>query len=369
MLAAELGRVHHFRGEREIALERIDYALAYGEAHQLPEVLAQALNTKSLILASRIRESRALLREALEVALEHDLTGAALRAYNNLAVQAVVNDRPEEAVRYAREGLELARRRGHRQFAAALGSMTCAHALFAEGDWDAAFAFADEFLPRGPATVPAIQAAHSGLAYAAFVRGDTSLAVQHLAQVAAELESGDFQQESLASTKQMLLALIEGRPADAMPYARRPVEISLDLKLPAFAAWSIELACEAAGTAGSMQRDLGALAALLDAVPPARRTRRLEAAVGRARGLAAAANGEEAAAADVFSTALAAARNLGHPPILAPVLVDYGAWLAGAGRVEEAEPLLAEARDLWARMGAVRWLERIDAIAPAAAPA
>jgi hypothetical protein len=43
------------------------------------------------------------------------------------------------------------------------------------------------------------------------------------------------------------------------------------------------------------------------------------------------------------------------------VLTDYGMWLADSGRGEEAEPLLDEAEQLWEAMGAVRWLERIEA--------
>jgi hypothetical protein len=81
----------------------------------------------------------------------------------------------------------------------------------------------------------------------------------------------------------------------------------------------------------------------------------------------AAAAGDVDAAAEAFTNALAAARNLGHAPTLAPVLVDYGTWLASVDRVAEAEPLLAEARELWQGMGAVRWLERIDTALPAAA--
>jgi hypothetical protein len=46
------------------------------------------------------------------------------------------------------------------------------------------------------------------------------------------------------------------------------------------------------------------------------------------------------------------------------VLADYGDWLVACGRAEEAEPLLDEARKLFERMRATRWLERIDAVRP-----
>ena len=283
MLAAELGRLHNFRGDEKLALARLDFALRYAEDHELPEVLSQALNTKSLVLAERRHESRALLNEALAIALEHDLTAAALRAFNNLVVVSIITDRPDEALRLAREGLELARSRGSRVFAASLGAMTCSSMIFAEGDWDGAFALAHEVLPRGVAMVPSIQASHGSLAYAAFARGDRELALEHLSRMGAPSDSGDLQQRSHALIREILLALVEERPADALGPAREQVDLTLELRIPILSSFSLELACEAAVAAG-LQHDLADIVAPLDVVPPARRTRRFETAVGRSRG-------------------------------------------------------------------------------------
>ena len=65
---------------------RIEQALDAAEALQLPEVLAQALITKSLVLAVRGRseEARILLQHALQVSLDNDLPLAALRASRNM---------------------------------------------------------------------------------------------------------------------------------------------------------------------------------------------------------------------------------------------------------------------------------------------
>ena len=86
-LAAEAGRVHHFQGNDEAAGERIELALEIAERNGYAQVLSDALNTKAILLQNRPNESRALLRGALAIALEHDLTQQAVRAYNNLAVQ------------------------------------------------------------------------------------------------------------------------------------------------------------------------------------------------------------------------------------------------------------------------------------------
>ena len=64
---------------------------AWRRRYDLPEVLSQALNTKALTLIARERrrEGVALLRHALEIALDHELPSAALRAYYNLADVAI----------------------------------------------------------------------------------------------------------------------------------------------------------------------------------------------------------------------------------------------------------------------------------------
>ncbi len=86
-LAAQLGRFLVFVGDLDAAAPQIERALTVSEALDLPETLAQALNTKSVLMMRRHRPREALIlvRGALAIAVEHDLHAAALRAYNNLA--------------------------------------------------------------------------------------------------------------------------------------------------------------------------------------------------------------------------------------------------------------------------------------------
>ena len=44
--------------------------------------------------------------------------------------------------------------------------------------------------------------------------------------------------------------------------------------------------------------------------------------------------------------------------------LEHGEWLAAQGRAEEAEPLFAEAREIFERLEAKPWLERVEAVAP-----
>src|SRR5207248_10005511 len=133
---AQLGRLKCFSGHGEEALEPIERALDIAEALWLPEVLSQALNTEAVILVARGRqkEGLALLRYALEVALENEESSAALRAYFNLIDTLARADRHQEATDLLRDGLALSRRLGNRYWEWAL--LGQAYPLYAVGEWD-----------------------------------------------------------------------------------------------------------------------------------------------------------------------------------------------------------------------------------------
>ena len=56
-------------------------------------------------------------------------------------------------------------------------------------------------------------------------------------------------------------------------------------------------------------------------------------------------------------------RELGIPFWLAVTLLEHGEWLAGQGQASEAEPLLAEASEIFERLAATPWLERARRLA------
>jgi hypothetical protein len=67
-----------------------------------------------------------------------------------------------------------------------------------------------------------------------------------------------------------------------------------------------------------------------------------------------------------FTAAAAQLRALDLPFHLAVVQAEHGEWLAARGRPDDAQPLLAEARDTFERLQARLWLERVDAVGPGA---
>jgi predicted ATPase/class 3 adenylate cyclase len=363
-LAAEVARLHFFRGELEPALDRVEQSLAIAEAQRLPQVLSQALNTKSLLIrAERPREARALIREALDVALEHDLVESSLRAYNNLAVTEWESDRREESRRMALQGFELARQRGQLGYAV---NFACWETLFllADGSWDAAFALADEFLPGHPTAVAIVATTQTYLAGASLDRGDRPEARRHLGLVAPEvLESNDVQNRSASLLHGTIAAIEDGRPRDAMSASAALIDNEFEQGTPQDGAGALEWASTIAREHG-LFGELADLVARYDGVPEHQRRRQLVGELGRARGVLAAHAGDEEAAIAAFGVGLAAARSSVDRSQTAEILTDYGRSLVAFGRAADAEPLLDEAEELWEQMGATVWLERIASFRP-----
>jgi class 3 adenylate cyclase/tetratricopeptide (TPR) repeat protein len=360
-LAAEAGRVHHFQGDDETARERIELALQIAEREGYPRVLSEALNTKAILMFDRPNESRALLREALAIALEHDLVPQALRAYNNLAVGVQADDRWDESLGYIKGGFELARARGDYDFVTSLG-MGLVTELIVDGDWDGAFALGDE-LPLEPQTAVASQATGCvWLARTAYERGDRELAERWLARIAPEVgASSDIQLRNITLFRRGVEAIGEQRLADALPSLVEATELLIDQGTVFWAESCLSDAALVATELGDPSLAVP-LVALVDTVPVRLRGRPVILACARIRANDAAARGEQDTAADEYASALAIARNLGRHGLLAPVLLDYGRWLVQTGRSEEAAPLLDEARTMFESVGATRWLERLEKV-------
>ncbi len=204
------------------------------------------------------------------------------------------------------------------------------------------------------------------LAKASFERGDDEGARQWLERIPPGLvESADQNSAAQGLFAEAVRALVDRRLSDAIEELVRVWDVLRETER-----WSVvEYAFSWAADGAALLEETaaaGALAELYEHVPPAGLTRTMRAHGERLRAFAAVAAGDENAAADAFADALAAARNYGRAGHLAPVLADYGVWLAESGRADEAAPLLDEAQELWERMGAVRWLERLEAARPRA---
>jgi class 3 adenylate cyclase/tetratricopeptide (TPR) repeat protein len=360
-LAAQVGRFRFFSGDTDVAYERIETALRLAEALSLPEVLSQALNTKALILMTQGRrnESSVLLRHALTVALEHDKPSAALRAFYNVA-DGVLScaDRYEDAVNTVRQGLAHARKVGNRYWEwLFLGQ---GYPFYYLGAWDDVLAMRDE-LPREDWTRARI-AFGSALRSAVPVwvhRGRIDEAKQ-MASALEELEhSADVQERAYYGFARTQILLAEGNRAEALRVAESVLEERAALGLEHDAVKeAFALAVQAALEQGELEK-ADELLTLVERLAPGLRPQFVSATVGRFRAHLAARAGQAEDADRLFKGAAGLFQELEVPFYLAVTRLEHAEWLVSEDRPDEAQPLLSEAHEIFNRLKAAPWLDRL----------
>ena len=133
------------------ALEAAEQALEIAEPRNLVRIVADAMNNKAATLSNhgRRRESVALQKEAVAMAVEGGWTDLELRLRNNLAVSIEDDDRAG-ASRIYREIFDIAKRIGSVQWFVVAAS-AIADGDYLEGrDWDAALEVAADARGRTP---------------------------------------------------------------------------------------------------------------------------------------------------------------------------------------------------------------------------
>ena len=102
------------------------------------------------------------------------------------------------------------------------------------------------------------------------------------------------------------------------------------------------------------------LLGIVERLPPGELSPFLGAIGARFSARRAARRGDDETAATGFAAAASILKELEYPFDLAVVWLDHAEWLAGEGRLDEAEPLAAEAREIFERLRAKPYLERLD---------
>jgi tetratricopeptide (TPR) repeat protein len=357
MLAAQLGRFLFFNGQPELALERVESALAMAESLLLPEVLAQALTTKGVLLTSRGRreEGIALLRFAIDSALEHDKPSTALRATFNLADALGQVNRFAEGAETVRAGLAQARRVGNRYWEISfLGQL---YPFLSLGEWDEALAMCAQ-LPiddwasfrQAFATMPLVEATVLGH------RGEVDRVQGMLARFEGMSSSGDEQERSAYRSGLARFQLASGNLGEALAAAEDAFASHVHF---GFGAEQIKEAFATAGEAALRLGDVvkvSELVELVDGLPPGGTNLFLRAHSIRFR--AHLAWGTDPTEADrLFKLSAAYFRELSAPFPLAVVQTEHAELLLdGAG---DASELVAEATSVFERLGTEPWLERL----------
>ena len=356
-LTTQLGRLHFFNGNLERSTELLDQGLALAEALRLPEVLAQALNTYGVISLWRGRSETALAHytHSLKLALEHDLPTAAFRAYNNLGDCLNQFDRYDEGLEQDESGVALARKVGNRQWAWRLLLESC-YALLLTGRWD-------EALTR-VAEVPDWQLAEWPLyrptpAEILVHRGEVEEARRLLAVPARGEGSADVQERAMQAAGRALLLRVDGSLAEALAAAEEAIDAMhvMSTRHECVKRGFVE-ALEAAAALGRLEK-VEELLARIDAMRPGELSAFVDGHRSRFRARLAAAQGRDAAVEPGFKAASRVFREYGLVFWLGVTLLEQGEWLVGQARADEAQPLLAEAGEIFERLEAKPWLERL----------
>jgi class 3 adenylate cyclase/tetratricopeptide (TPR) repeat protein len=145
-VGGQLARAYMLHEEPKVALEWAESTLAAAERLDMVAEVAEAMNTKALVLQilGRFIESTTTLRGVLWLAEQHGLTQAELRAYNNLSFLLVTAD-PRTALDVAQVGIARGSKVGARQWVTLLAS-NGASAAVRTGDWTTAELLIDTWM-------------------------------------------------------------------------------------------------------------------------------------------------------------------------------------------------------------------------------
>jgi class 3 adenylate cyclase len=348
--AAELARASYFAGERDLAFEAVEVALDMAEALQLPEVLAEALTTKSILVWRRPHETLALVKEGLAVAREHELTRSALRAQFNLTGMLIEHDRLAEAHRELEAALVTARQRGDRDWEqAVIGQMV--DVLVQLGEWNDAATVAESIEGRGMG--PSIGLAPTIRLFVE--RGEVERARSLLEAKGALRASTDLQARASSLEAEALVCRGEAKYGEAIAAAEASIALWREIGEQHYAALTLGEAALAAFDAGDVDRAERFLEEI-SAWPRIERRPLLEGMEALIRARLLGVRGEPAE--EEFAEAEARFRGLELPFWVAV------AQLEGGRAADDAERLaLAEAT--FERLGALPWLERVRSFAAA----
>jgi class 3 adenylate cyclase/tetratricopeptide (TPR) repeat protein len=360
LIAARLAGGYIFMGELEKGLEMVERAIDVAESVGSAEALAAAFSNKSIAVhGSRPQEALALLRQSRTIAHEHgdfEREGTALFNLSDLSFQ---RDRYDDALAYLHDALALARRRGSRSYEwSILSEIT--YPLTMSGRWNEALeSFAQ--IPRDRILDGNTISLLSSVLEIYVWRGRIADACALLDEFASRGESANLQDRGAYLAGKAAVARAEGRIDQALEVGVAAAELARETSGEASQTVKQGLveAIEALLALGDRAR-AEALVGSIEAVAPGLRSPYLDAQARHYRARLADVVGDADLA---FHEAAARFRELGIPHWLGATLLEHAESLLAGGRPEKAEPLLAEAGEIFERLEATPWLERVAEVA------
>jgi tetratricopeptide (TPR) repeat protein len=286
----------------------------------------------------------------------------ATTACGSLSDLGFQRDRYAESLEHLEQMLTLARRIGLRTNEwFALSEMT--YALTMLGRWDEALARLAEIPDEQLGKDVNLASPITGVLALYLWRGQRNEARRLLSRFEELGRSGDAQAESAYQSGLAAIRFADGDHRDALAAAEQAFATrdalgiaGQDVKLGFL--YGLEAALALGDRAKAEE-----LLEIVEALPAGLRPPFLDATAHRFRARLA---GTDPGADREYTAAAAGLRALELPFHLAVVQLEHAEWLIARGRPDDAQPLLAEARDTFARLEAKPWLERVDAVAPGA---
>jgi class 3 adenylate cyclase/tetratricopeptide (TPR) repeat protein len=347
---AQFGRFLVFARDYERAAPQLERALSLAEELHLPETLAQALNSKSVLtlFQGRPHESRLLVRGALAVALEHDLHDPALRAYNNVVAAEWYAMRWREGIETVNEALEYARRTGERTWEVSFMTGSTGGFDFL-GRWDEALQRAAEVEPY--ATTEFSRGLLLWLALIHVRRGDVRAARELLDRHSDIGRSGNPEFAAGYAAVAAAVDAAEGNYEEAHRGALRALPSDV-----ADSAWWLSFTAAEAALALPDHTQLREVYERIDDTVRGKRMRVVEAQLARIR-----ARLSPDDAVMELENAERIFRDLEAVFFTAVVQTERAEVLLGSGSAAEARELLADAREVFVELRAAPWIARVDA--------
>ncbi len=294
------------------------------------------------------------LQAAADMALDRNMTQPAVTALNNLATVAATARSTDEALAAIDKGIALCEERG-----AVAGtiwaSFTKCEILVPAGRWDEVLELADYVAERDAALggSQAATGAASLKAIVLFYRGQRAEARRlHATVLKSAREIGDQQVLSPVLAFEALMAADSGECSAAIDLCEQYHTSTVDN--PGMRSYNLAAATEALWACD--EKNL-----LLRLAQSTRAVGALgEVQVARARGHAAAVNGDCRAAADHFEQAIERAEEAGRYLDGTLARLERARALDAAATRSEIPRLIGEARERAERMGAAKLLDRLD---------
>ena len=356
-----------FAARNDEARVYLDLGLRISEALMLPKTIAWGFNARSILASGdqRPQEALALLKQAVQVAVEHEEWEPASETYFSLSDRSFAADRFEDAVGYLEQAVAIARRNGSRPGEwGTLAEKT--YPLYMLGRWEEVIEIARD-IPEDRLRDTVTLSLLSSLLEIQIHRGDLDEARRFRALYGDLEHAPDVQDRGMGLSSLAVLRRAEGDLEEALRLGVEGAEISRASFGPASQTVKQGLveAIEAALALGRLDR-AHELLREMEQVPPGVRSPYLHAQTRRLRARLA---DDEGADALLRSTA-DAFRELGVVFWLAVTELEHAEWFAARGRAEDAQPLAAAAAATFEELAASPWLERAARLsAPAGAEA